>query len=346
LTLCQFVTQASLVTNNHQEILFTYLQNHEFEVDMNHKSFIHSITPESKFSFSNFPQMSELFSYRALVLAIPIETLLRPLPKKDKSLGSILFDSLLPSIYNFCNTAQSRYTRLIAIQSTAECLQKVLDSLSYYKESKEFNPFKLFLEKQFEEILDLVWKYWDDSFEPVVVQTRAVFGSLLGIFDKSVSVFGDSMEKVKSLKSIFIRDLTLRLIAMDWTSKAKYNILTLLFHRIGAKNLLTIYKDFPFQLLDSMREASISTAASNLLEEFLKNLKSEIPEESLSFELWLPSVVEILTTRDLAVHKSVVTHALPVIIAVYPSSFPVLLVEISKRLTDANGKQINPFYAS
>jgi len=340
LTLCQFVAQASIVSNNYQEILFTYLQNHQFQVDMKHNSFIDTVTPETKFSFSSFPPISELFSYRALVLAVPMETLLRPLPKKDNSLGSLLFDSILPSIYNFCNTAQSRYTRLIAIQSTAECLQKVLDALTSHEESKEFNPFQLFLEKQFEEILDLVWKYWDDSFEPVVVQTRSVFGTLLEIYDMSVKKFGDSMEKMKVMKATFIRDLTMRLIAMDWGSKAKYNILTLLFHRIGAKHLLSIYKDFPFQLLDSMREASISTAASNLLEEFLKNLKSEIPQDSESFELWLPSLVEILTTRDLSVHKSVVTHALPAIMAVYPSSFRVLLVEISKKLNDNNGKQI------
>eukprot|EP01114_Cavostelium_apophysatum_P016494 TRINITY_DN4702_c0_g1_i4.p1 TRINITY_DN4702_c0_g1~~TRINITY_DN4702_c0_g1_i4.p1 ORF type:complete len:1820 (-),score=442.98 TRINITY_DN4702_c0_g1_i4:21-5480(-) len=287
----------------------------------------------------NFPLLSRIYFLRALITASTNEVLLAPVDVEN-GISSLLLDHIFPRICKYCEYSTDRFIRFSGLQTLQECVNKILAVLkeeqlkaSSLPGNQALQRFSTFFDHFFEEVMEFVWKNWEDPFEPVVDQTKQIFSAMLEIFDLSCLLFGETHPRLNSLKQTLTRDLTAKFLGMDWLSKAKYTSLTILFNRIGARNLLSVCPDFPMQLFASMIDTSVQCAAAGLFEVFLHTLDQEYPKdkEEESRSLWLPSLVEVLASPKFPFHKSIVTHALPCVFKNHPQNLGALLRAISSR---------------
>jgi hypothetical protein len=134
-------------------------------------------------------------------------------------------DVQVPTIRGFCDTSLNRFTRLIALNSLTDHLQKITAILQELQVENQLHPESSTLIKDylldssfFHNMLEYVWKNWDDSYEPIIDQTKVIFKSVLEIIDLAQGRYPE-IEKFKQLKSYFMDDLVTRLLAVDWNTK-------------------------------------------------------------------------------------------------------------------------------
>ena len=131
----------------------------------------------------------------------------------------------LPTVRSFCDSSLNRFTRLIALGNLQEHLSKLVIVLQecfqdeYHVESRVL--IKKCLDSAFfNSMLEYVWKNWDDSFDPIIDQTKVIFKSVLDILDNAQGRFPE-VKEFAEFKSFFMDDLVNRILGVDWNTKVR-----------------------------------------------------------------------------------------------------------------------------
>eukprot|EP01132_Coremiostelium_polycephalum_P011104 gene11104-13587_t len=314
--------------------------------------------PTTKFlnQFKEFPEINQLSVLRGLCLTKAIDYIWRPI---ESSLRKVLFteenrnDNLLlnfifHSICQYCNSSMDQHNRLISLEYFYLCLCTIKDLLDTKTMEELFLiSYEEFYKRYFTDSLNLVWKNWESTISPILVQVHSIFTLLLNIHFKCCGIDQEENSKLQSTQ--FLKNLTSKLIDEDWYQKGKYILLGILLEKVGPIYMINLKGNFIKNILEAMGDHTICNSAKNFLESFLDQLKmvsnGDISDSNStttlkkSEEYWIYPFLQVLTDADTVTCGRIIVYALPSLLKVFPESlFKVLAILGNQDSIDGNVK--------
>lgn len=169
-----FCTVVKLITSQagaSEECIAKHFFNWFFN-DSTDQTIFDSFLPGVDFKncLKNFSVLTKLYVCHGILTSLPHTVLTQPFTTA-KGQETLLLSYLFPAVCAYCHSCTDRFSRFFALQLLHSTLQQI------HQFSKDENPLSITILQRhvtdaafFDSILEFVWKYWEDRFEPIVVQ--------------------------------------------------------------------------------------------------------------------------------------------------------------------------------
>lgn len=243
----------------------------------------------------------------------------------NNSVQTILYDSILPDLCNYCENPTDSHFNFHALTVMQICLQQIKTSL-LSDLIDEYVTSDLFPDDLRARILRIVWKNLEDSLSQTVKQVHLIFDLLLDI--QSTLYRGDQGEGVK----LYLHKIAGDLLSLGPRCKGRYIPLASLTRRLGAKTILAMNPRLLFETAHAYIDDDVCCASSSFLKCFLEHLRDECWSTDgveRGYEIYrghcLPPVLSGLASGVPKLRSNLNTYAVPCLLEVdVDSIFPML----------------------
>ncbi|KAL0046958.1 hypothetical protein WJX82_002976, partial [Trebouxia sp. C0006] len=185
------------------------------------------------------------------------------------------------------------------------------------------------------EIMQLIWANFEDSLIQTVRQVQAAFEALLDILELQSQLDADTQAAAADNQS-FLHSIAATLLAIGSHRKGRYIPLAALVRRVGANQMLSMQSDLLKQTLKGMQDDAVGSAAATLVHQLLLHLKDDLVMASGSQtkglnawrQLWIPVLLEGLSSPDTHLRHRVSLYAVPVPLGLDQASVLLLLQQV------------------
>ncbi|TPX51740.1 hypothetical protein SeLEV6574_g00120 [Synchytrium endobioticum] len=249
---------------------------------------------------------------------------------KDRTLESrvttqcavTLYEALFHQIYQLCDTTTSVTIRTYALFALGVWMQTSKRSLSLANDlSKCLKP------PIFQRMFDWVVTLWDASSDAVVPKLVDV---LEGFVDIALSE-SSSIPQQQNVSASLADQVILDVMKMDWTVKAKYEIMMILVDKIGIRPILRVE---PLTLTLCFDNFKVTKVATNIrafvvrcIRKYLNSLEASERIHSNN-EFWIRPLTKALVADEHNVRKVLSEAVVTDIIRDFPQVSEWLLTEI------------------
>ncbi|TPX46565.1 hypothetical protein SeMB42_g03638 [Synchytrium endobioticum] len=249
---------------------------------------------------------------------------------KDRTLESrvttqcavTLYEALFHQIYQLCDTTTSVTIRTYALFALGVWMQTSKRSLSLANDlSKCLKP------PIFQRMFDWVVTLWDASSDAAVPKLVDV---LEGFVDIALSE-SSSIPQQQNVSASLADQVILDVMKMDWTVKAKYEIMMILVDKIGIRPILRVE---PLTLTLCFDNFKVTKVATNIrafvvrcIRKYLKSLEASERIHSNN-EFWIRPLTKALVADEHNVRKVLSEAVVTDIIRDFPQVSEWLLTEI------------------
>ncbi|KAL8137371.1 hypothetical protein V2J09_003372 [Rumex salicifolius] len=244
---------------------------------------------------------------------------------KKSSVQTILYDSILPDLCNYCENPIDSHFNFHALTVMQICLQQIKTSVlaDLVDESVTSN---LLPEDLRTRIIRIVWNNLEDSLSQTVKQVHLILDLLLDI--QSTLYRGDQGERVKQ----YLHKIAGDLLSLGPRCKGRYIPLASLTRRLGAKTILSMSPKLLFETAHAYIDDDVCCAATSFLKCLLEHLRDEFWSTDgveHGYEMYrghcLPPVLCGLASGVPKLRSNLNTYALPCLLEVDGDSiFPML----------------------
>ncbi|EGC34153.1 hypothetical protein DICPUDRAFT_153668 [Dictyostelium purpureum] len=310
--------------------------------------------------FIKFPEINQISILRGLCLTGNIYSSLTK-PIYNKLNENIFLNIIYKGICEYSIGSVDQHNRFISLEYFDLCLSKIKEWLVILEQEKTFkkedliqnifpnlNNYEDFFKNFFNMGLELVWRNWESTINNISTLATEVFDLLLTIHFKCCDVNTDN-----SNSSLFIKNITIRLIDEDWYQKNKYILLKYILERVGAIFMINLRGNFLKNIFSAMIDHTICNSVRVFLELFIEQLKldfkptnepnMEVKEGELTKieQYWIYPLLEVLTETDSVTSSRIIVYALPVLLKVFPESLFKILDILINRSSGANQDLFN-----
>jgi len=243
-----------------------------------------------------------------------------------------------------------------AIDIAREALERILGDQGLYKHLPKVPVAKV--QTMCKEGITLLWPHCEDPFQGIVDQTKAMFDVLISLAELAAKL--EAQAKVEAQETPHgepqetahgeaqetpappnlrphqtpvaphtphtpaiqehYEELVALALGVKPNRKARYRILVALVPRVGVKALLARSPGLASSVLEAMRDQSVGSCASSLLEVLLRTDPSS--------DWWLAPLLHALTDTDAKLRYGLCNYALPTIARVVPRGIALLLAAL------------------
>ncbi|DBA69567.1 TPA: hypothetical protein ACH3X2_012764 [Trebouxia sp. C0005] len=185
------------------------------------------------------------------------------------------------------------------------------------------------------EIMQLIWANFEDSLIQTVRQVQAAFEALLDILELQSQLEAETQAAAADNQN-FLHSVAATLLAIGSHRKGRYIPLAALVRRVGASQMLSMQSDLLKQTLKGMQDDAVGSAAATLLHQLLLHLKDDLVKATGSQteglpawrHLWIPVLLEGLSSPDTHLRHRVSLYAVPVPLGLDQASVLPLLHQV------------------
>ncbi|DBB01023.1 TPA: hypothetical protein ACH3X1_000923 [Trebouxia sp. C0004] len=185
------------------------------------------------------------------------------------------------------------------------------------------------------EIIQLIWANFEDSLIQTVRQVQAAFEALLDILELQSQLDSNTQAAAADSQS-FLHSIASTLLAIGSHRKGRYIPLAALVRRVGASQMLSMQSDLLKQTLEGMQDDAVGSAAATLLHQLLLHLKDDLVKATGSQtdglkawrQIWIPILLEGLSSPDSHLRHRVSLYAVPVPLGLDQASVLPLLHQV------------------
>ncbi|EKX50149.1 hypothetical protein GUITHDRAFT_135333 [Guillardia theta CCMP2712] len=297
---------------------------------------------------SKFGQQAML---RGMLSAGDKRVLLEPMEVGEGRRSSLLFSLLFDLICLQSSETADLFLVCYGLQSLSYAFSLAKDVLrTFFKEIDErgggggggYPCSSSTVEEMCKKGIDLLWPHCEDPFQGIADQTKAMFELIVDLLELARSLQkleGGGGEGGWRLEEEERRQLFHPLLQLAMTvkrdRKARYRVLFALVPKVGVEGLLSSFSSFAHELLAAMRDQSVGSCSSSLLEAMLlegekKERKEEEAKAGRRKPWWMKPLVEAITSNDVKLRNAMCSYALPVLARVLPKSMEMLFEELQE----------------
>jgi hypothetical protein len=274
--------------------------------------------------------------------------------ESEREVGpSLMFSLIYDRIIAQCSATADLFFICYGLQSLAyaidiarEALERILGDQGQYAHLPKVPIAKV--QTMCKEGITLLWPHCEDPFQGIVDQTKAMFDVLISLAELAAKL--EAQAKVEAQKTAHgdaedtaappklhqtplaphtphtpaiqehYEELVALALGVKPNRKARYRILVALVPRVGVKALLARSPGLASSVLEAMRDQSVGSCASSLLEVLLRTDPSS--------DWWLAPLLHALTDTDAKLRYGLCNYALPTIARVVPRGIALLLAAL------------------
>eukprot|EP00698_Gefionella_okellyi_P013139 TRINITY_DN3584_c0_g1_i1.p1 TRINITY_DN3584_c0_g1~~TRINITY_DN3584_c0_g1_i1.p1 ORF type:complete len:1810 (-),score=478.49 TRINITY_DN3584_c0_g1_i1:1026-5837(-) len=228
-------------------------------------------TPALAADVANFSELPQLALLRGMLSTAPQKLLVSPIGSEAPI---CVLRAFFGPLHQMCVKPTEALSRLFALQTLQFWLNALVAVIK--NNATDAKEIELMFASA-NDVLALVWNFWDDAFRSVGAQVRQLFDNVLDLFD----AYGSSaIPQAAITRQTFLSTAVTRLLDLEWSRKAKSQALTLLVPRVGASALLAARPDF-FEILVAASEVHLAAkTVPPLWMALLRNLQLQYSEDT------------------------------------------------------------------
>ncbi|OWM73957.1 thyroid adenoma-associated protein homolog [Punica granatum] len=269
--------------------------------------------------------LSRLCLIRGILTAVSRNVLNMPFYGYEKALSTILYDSILPELCNYCENPTDSHFNFHALTVMQICLQQIKTSM-LANMTVGLEGYIPIGEEMGTRILRIIWNNLEDPLSQTVKQVHLIFDLFLDI--QSNLHWSKCSDKLKS----FLRKIASDLLHLGAHCKGRYVPLAFLTKRLGARTMLEMSPDLVFQTIQAYIDDDVCCAATSFFKCFIECLRDEYWKSDgieggymLYRQHCLPPLLRGLASGVSKLRTNLNTYALPVLLEIdMESIFPML----------------------